>query len=298
MSMRKVLVVGRSGQVAQSLAEAALSAAHRNLVCLGRDACDIGDRESVRAAVHSHEPDVIVNAAAYTAVDQAETDADAAFLINEQGPRFLAEAAAEHSIPLIHLSTDYVFDGRAAEPYAVDAPTKPLGVYGASKLAGEKAVEASGASAVILRTAWVYGAYGKNFLKTMLRVAEGRDELGVVDDQRGAPTSSHDIARVILHVADVLLEQGRPVAGTYHLVADGEATWADFAEAIFAESERHGGPTAIVNRITTADYPTPAARPAYSVLDSQSLKTTFGVELPYWTAPIESVVQRVLAAAD
>lgn len=297
MSRLKILVAGRSGQVAASLAEAAADFPTIELVAQGRPELDITSAESIAQAIERHDPDVLINAAAYTAVDQAETEPDAAFLGNETGPRLLAQATAAVGIPLFHLSTDYVFNGQGALPYREDDPVEPLGVYGGSKLAGEKAVAEGNPRHLILRTAWVYGAHGKNFLKTMLRVADGRDELGVVADQKGAPTSSHDIADALLQLATIVAE-GRESWGTYHLVANGEAVWADFAEAIFAASSRQSGPTSKVNRIGTEDFPTPAARPAYSVLNNSKLRDTFGIELPLWSAPIPDIVERVLKEKD
>ncbi|MEM1409266.1 MAG: dTDP-4-dehydrorhamnose reductase, partial [Pseudomonadota bacterium] len=183
MSKATILVAGRSGQVAQSLREAAAQQTEFNVVTLGRPELDITDRASVERAMAQHKPDLVINAAAYTAVDQAEEESTAAYAVNEQGPRLLAEISAAHNVPLIHLSTDYVFDGQGKRPYREDDAVSPLGVYGASKLAGEQAVRDANPHHLILRTAWVYGAYGKNFLKTMLRVAASRDELSVVADQ-------------------------------------------------------------------------------------------------------------------
>ena len=297
--MLRILVAGRSGQVAQSLIEAATGREGLTVTALGRPDLDIADRASVSAAIAAHAPHVLINAAAYTAVDLAETERDAAFLGNETGPRHLAEATAEAGLPLIHLSTDYVFNGRGTAPYTEKEPTDPLGVYGASKLAGEEAVAAANPRHLTLRTAWVYGAHGKNFLKTMLRVAETRDELSVVADQRGAPTSSHDIAAALLDLSEAIVREGTdPVWGTYHMAARGEAVWADFAEAIFAASAALGGPTARVKRITTAEYPTPAERPAYSVLDSGALHRAFGVRLPVWQEPVAGIVARILERKD
>lgn len=299
MTPLRILVAGRSGQVASSLAEAAGQRPGYELTCLGRPELDITDRQGVGAAIDAAAADIVINAAAYTAVDQAETEPDAARAGNEAGPRNLAEATAEKGVPLIHLSTDYVFNGEGSRPYCEDDPTDPLGVYGASKLAGERAVAAANPRHLILRTAWVYGAYGKNFLKTMLRVAGERDELRVVADQHGAPTSSHDIASGLLDLAGLVLEGGSGTPwGTYHMAARGEAVWADFADAIFEASARAGGPSASVVRITTAEYPTPARRPQYSVLDSSALERSFGVRLPDWREPVGDIVARVVQDRD
>lgn len=294
MSKLKVLVAGRSGQVAQSLIEAATAREAVELIALGRPELDITDQASVDAAIAEVDPDLVINAAAYTAVDKAEDEREAAFDGNKAGPRHLAEATAADEIPLIHISTDYVFNGQGDRPYAEDDPVAPLGVYGESKLAGERVVAGTNPRHLIFRTAWVYGVYGANFLKTMLRVADGRDELSVVADQRGAPTSSHDIAEALLDVAEAIGD-GKEAWGVYHMVAGGDAVWADFAEAIFDASSSHDGPTASVKRIPTSEYPTPAARPAYSVLDSTKLNDAFGVQLPNWRDPVSGIVARVLS---
>lgn len=294
MSALKILVAGRSGQVAQSLLEAAEQWPDFELTALGRPELDIADRASVDKAMTAVAPDLVINAAAYTAVDKAEDEREAAFAGNETGARNLAEAAALAGIPLLHISTDYVFNGQGTEPYQETDPTAPLGVYGESKLAGERAVADANPKHLILRTAWVYGVYGGNFLKTMLRVAGGRDALNVVADQRGAPTSSHEIAETLLKAA-AAIQSGNESWGTYHMAARGEAVWAEFAEAIFAASASHGGPTAQVNHIPSSEYPTPAARPAYSVLNSSKLKDAFGVELSNWREPVDAIVARVLS---
>ncbi|MEM1380215.1 MAG: dTDP-4-dehydrorhamnose reductase [Pseudomonadota bacterium] len=291
----KILVAGSTGQVAQSLVEAASLRENIALSAMGRPTLDITQAGSITSALDAIQPDLIINAAAYTAVDKAETERKAAYLVNETGPRLLAEAAREASIPLVHLSTDYVFNGQGKEPYKESDPVDPLGIYGSSKFAGEEAVRTTHTHHLILRTAWVYGVYGGNFLKTMLRVAENRDELGVVADQRGAPTSSHDIAEALLDLASAVTGNDPTQAwGTYHMTAQGDAVWADFAEAIFSASVRRDGPSAQVNRITTDNYPTPAARPAYSVLDCSALEQTFGIALPHWEASVASVVSRIL----
>ncbi|MEM9837757.1 MAG: dTDP-4-dehydrorhamnose reductase [Pseudomonadota bacterium] len=295
MSRFKILVAGRSGQVAQSLVEAAALRERIDLTCAGRPDLDIADLGSVRSAVSEAKPNLVINAAAYTAVDKAEDDRDAAFAGNETGPENLAKVTVEAGIPLFHISTDYVFSGQATAPYTEDHPTDPLGVYGSSKLAGEQAVAHHNPKHLILRTAWVYGVYGANFLKTMLRVAEGRNELNVVADQYGAPTSSHDIASGLLDLAEaVLADPNNARWGTFHMSAGGDAVWAEFAEAIFAASAINDGPSATVNRIPTTEYPTPAERPAFSVLNSSALEQAYGVRLPHWKEPVAGVVARVL----
>lgn len=299
MSTLTILVAGKSGQVARSLCEAAEKRSGIKLVAMGRPDLDIADRESVDRALAQVKPDVLINAAAYTAVDNAENDREAAYAGNEAGPRHLAEASAAQGIPIIHLSTDYVFDGEGDRPYKESDAVSPLGVYGKSKLAGEEAVARANPEHLILRTAWVYGAFGKNFLKTMLAVAEGRDELRVVADQKGAPTSSHDIAEALLDLAGKVGPGTEPdLYGTYHMAARGETVWASFAEAIFEASQAHGGPIASVEHIPSSEYPTPAKRPSYSVLDSSALANAFGVRLPDWQEPVPGIVARVLQEKD
>jgi len=255
------------------------------------------DDERIYAALAAERPDVIVNAAAHTAVDKAESERDLAFAINAEGAGAVARAAARMGVPLVHVSTDYVFSGDKPAPYTeVDAPA-PTGVYGASKLAGEQAVLASGADAAILRTAWVYSPFGANFVKTMLRLAETRDELGVVADQRGNPTSALDLADAVLAVAANLKADAAPeLRGLFHATGSGEASWADFARAIFAASAARGGPSARVKSITTAEYPTPARRPANSRLDCSLLAQHHGVRLPDWRSSTNAVVARLVYA--
>jgi dTDP-4-dehydrorhamnose reductase len=291
-----ILVVGSEGQVAQSLAEAGRRRG-LDLKARGRPVLDLTRRASICEALDGAAPKIVINAAAYTAVDQAETDEAAAFALNAEGPGMLAEETAARGLPLIHLSTDYVFDGEAQGPIPPDAATAPLGVYGRSKLAGEEAVSAGNPEHLIFRTAWVYGPFGKNFLRTMLRLAKDRDTLNVVADQRGCPTTSTLIAESLLSVAESLKEGSAPW-GTYHLTASGETSWAGFAEAIFEESRTQGGPSATVNPIPSADYPTPAKRPSYSVLDCTETQKRFGLALPDWRREVAGIVGRVLAEAD
>ncbi|MEH6409104.1 MAG: dTDP-4-dehydrorhamnose reductase [Hyphomonas sp.] len=288
-----ILVAGRAGQVAQALANLPATS-DVAISTMGRPELDICDAAMVEAAVASVAPDMIVNAAAYTAVDQAESDSAAAFAVNRDGAANLAKAAAARRIPILHLSTDYVFDGTKKSPYEEIDPVAPLGVYGASKLAGEQEVAAANAAHVILRTAWVYSPVGKNFLKTMLRVADGRDELGVVDDQVGNPTSADDIAVGLIAVARRIADDENWTPGVYHMTGAGEASWADFAAFIFEASDALGGPTAHVRRITSAEYPTPVARPANSRLDCAKLSAKFGVTLPAWEDSTRACLEQLL----
>ena len=289
----RIAVTGKTGQVVTSLIERA--AGSHEIVTLGRPECDLADLATVAPAIMAARPDVVVNAGAFTAVDGAENARDAAFAINGAGAGEVARAAHEMGIPIIHISTDYVFDGSKPAPYLTSDPVAPLGVYGASKLAGEQAVLANHPEAVILRTAWVYSPFGGNFVKTMLRLAETRDSLGVVADQIGNPTSALDIADGVLAVAVALINgpQAAP-RGIFHMTGGGEASWAELAEAVFAASAGHGGPSAQVNHITTSEYPTPAARPANSRLDCALLEQAYGVRLPDWRASVAQVVARLI----
>lgn len=290
-----VLVIGRKGQVATSLAEAARTA-DLSVTVLGRPEIDLADPSSIHTAIAGCGADVVVNAAAYTAVDKAESERDLTFAINADGVKHLAEACAQTGRPLIHISTDYVFDGTAPGPYAEDDPVAPLGVYGASKLAGEDFVRAACPNHVILRTAWVVSPFGHNFVKTMLRLAETREELGVVDDQRGSPTYAPHLADAILGIAAQVADgSGDGPWGTYNAAGTGEATWCDVAREVFEHSARLGGPSATVRPITTADYPTPAQRPANSRLDCSRMAATFGISLPDWRQGIEECVLRLRA---
>jgi dTDP-4-dehydrorhamnose reductase len=294
----RIIVVGKEGQVARALAERA-RAHGAQAVLVGRPKLDLADPSGIEDALIETGGDVIVNAAAYTAVDQAESDPELAEAINGIGAGVVAGAATAMNVPVIHLSTDYVFDGTADRPYREDDPVSPLGAYGASKLLGEEAVAAEAENHVILRTAWVYSPFGKNFVKTMLRLAADREELGVVGDQYGSPTSALDIADGILAISRNLLEkpEERSLRGLFHMTGTGFASWAEFATEIFALSARLGGASAKVRPIATADYPTPAKRPANSRLDCSKLKEVHGVALPPWRSSLEHCVRRLIDEA-
>lgn len=285
----RVLVTGITGQVGGALAGRAAPEGI-NWLPAGRDRLDLSAPATIAAAVEALAPDAVVNPAAYTAVDAAETDAETAFRVNRDGPAALAAACAARGIPLIHLSTDYVFDGTGTRPYRTDDPVAPLGIYGASKEAGEQAVRAALADHIILRTAWVYAAAGRNFVNTMLRVGAERDELRVVADQRGTPTNAGDIADAIAALL-AARRDGIALRGTFHYTAAGETSWHGLAEAVFRRAERHWGRRPVVHAIATADYPTPARRPAYSVLDNSTLDGT-GVAVPRrpWEAALNAVL--------
>ena len=293
------MVTGREGQVVRSLLERA-SKTKFQIVPIGRPELDLaGDPGIIEAAVARNRPDIIVSAAAYTKVDEAESEPELAYAVNEAGPRAIARAARQLSVPLIHLSTDYVFDGCKGSPYRESDETRPTGIYGASKLAGEQAVLGEYDDCAVLRTAWLYGPFGANFPKTMLRLAREREEIGVVADQRGNPTSALDIADGILRIAANLCDNSDPAQrGLFHMTGTGDASWAEFAEAVFEVSAKLGGPSAKVRRIRTVDYPTAAKRPPNSRLDSSKLVRVHGVSLPDWHSSMKEVVARLLLQSD
>jgi dTDP-4-dehydrorhamnose reductase len=292
----KLLVTGRSGQLAQSLLEAG-SRSHFDVVAVGRPGLDLSRIASIEANIEQMNPSIVVNAAAYTAVDKAESEPEQAHAINARGAGEVAAACERHGIPLIHISTDYVFEGRKAEPYVEDDAVGPTSVYGRSKLEGEQRVAAACSRSIILRTAWVYSPFGHNFVKTMLRLAASRAEIAVVDDQVGCPTYAPHLADAVLAVAERVLAHGRHQGlwGVYHAAGQGQATWCTFAREIFRCSAKLGGPAAEVKAITTADYPTAAGRPANSRLDCSKLARVFGVCLPDWREGTAQCVRRLIA---
>ena len=288
----RIIVTGKQGQVVSSLIER--GAGKADIIALGRPEFDLAE-ENVAAAFDTLRPDVIVNAAAYTMVDKAETDSETAMRVNAIGAGAVASAATRLGVPLIHLSTDYVFDGAQNRPYREDDPTGPTGVYGRTKLEGERRVAANCGNHAILRTAWVYSPFGSNFVRTMLRLGETRSELGVVADQQGNPTSALDIADGVLEIAQRLTRDPSPaLRGVFHMSGAGEATWADFATEVFALAQARGRAPVVVKRIGTTDYPTPAKRPANSRLDNTRLIKTFGFSLPDWRSSLTLCVDRLL----
>ncbi len=294
----RIAVTGREGQVARALIEVGATTGV-TVVPVGRPALNLAHPAGIGPALAAARPDVIVNAAAYTAVDKAEAEPALALAINGAGAGLVAEAAAALGVPVLHLSTDYVFDGTLDRPYREDDPTGPLGAYGRSKLAGEQAVAAATPHHVILRTAWVYAPFGNNFVRTMLRLAETRDEVGVVADQWGCPTSALDIAATVVAVARRLAGHSATpgLFGTFHMTGQGEAVWADVAEAVFDRAAALGAPRARVRRITTAEYPTPARRPANSRLDGARLAAAYGLTLPAWRSSVAACVERLVGEA-
>lgn len=278
-----LLVFGRHGQVGSELLRAPPPPGW-TVRGLGRDEADLTRPDTVAAAVAVARPTVVVNAAAYTAVDRAESEAELAFAVNRDGPAALARACARQGVPLIHLSTDYVFNGRKPAPYVEDDPIDPLNVYGASKAAGEQAVREAGADHIILRTSWVFSPFGLNFVKTMLRLGRERPQLGIVGDQTGCPTAAADIAGTVLALAAALGQGRRDGLGTFHFCNAGATTWFGFAEAIFERVAAAGGTVPALKAIATDQYPTPAVRPRNSVLDGTRIGSVHGIHPRPWRA--------------
>lgn len=296
MSRPRVLIVGAAGQVGIELRRSFSEATE--VTALGRGEIDLVLPEQVRRTVRSIAPDVILNAAAYTAVDRAESEPEIARAVNAVAPAVLAEEALRSDALLVHYSTDYVFDGSKTTPWLETDLPKPLNVYGATKLAGEQAIQQVGGRYLIFRTSWVYGPYGKNFLFTMLRLAAERDRLNVVDDQIGAPTTSCELADATRAVVDHVLASDSGAAaqwaGLYHMTCAGSASWCGFARAIFERSEAildRKKPQ--VNPIATSEYPTPAKRPNYSVLSNEKLAARFGIRLRHWESALDFTMERV-----
>ncbi|MFT4114935.1 dTDP-4-dehydrorhamnose reductase [Silvibacterium sp.] len=289
MAEQRILILGANGQLGQALQR---TFAGEGLVeALGRDRCDLANLDQVRSAVQAFEPTLILNAAAYTAVDKAESEPELAALVNAEAPGVLAEEAKTRGALLVHYSTDYVFDGSKSSPWVEDDATGPLNVYGATKLEGERNILATGARAFIFRTSWVVSAEGKNFLRTMLKLGAERDALKIVNDQYGAPTSTHALAE---GTKAVLASEGiKSVASdVYHMSCAGETSWAGFAQAIFdaAALPREQG-WATVTGIPASEYPTPAKRPTNSVMSNEKLAAHFGVRLPSWEAETRSILK-------
>ncbi|MGK7882946.1 MAG: dTDP-4-dehydrorhamnose reductase [Crocosphaera sp.] len=287
--MHKILLTGSDGQVGQDLQQTLVTIGE--VIATNRQQLDLTSPENIRKVIQETKPDIIVNSAAYTAVDKAESEADVAFAVNSIAPAIMAEEAKKIGAFLLHISTDYVFDGTKNTPYLETDVTHPLGVYGQTKLAGEEGIEKNGDHYLILRTAWVYGTKGKgNFVKTMLRLGQEKEELGIVSDQVGSPTWSYDIAHTITQILTNLnLAETREV---YHFTNSGVASWYDLAVAIFEEGKNIGFPLNIkqVNPITTEEYPTPAKRPHYSVLSGKKIANLLGYNAPYWRDSLKEML--------
>lgn len=286
--MTRLALTGQHGQVARALAE--LAPPEITLVPLARPDFDLADPATFAPALDTSKPDAILSVAAYTAVDEAESDRDTAHAVNATAPGLLGAEAARRNIPILHLSTDYVFDGTKGD-WREEDPPAPLGVYGASKLAGERAVAAATPNHMILRTAWVISPFGRNFARTILNAARTRPALSVVDDQHGNPTSAHEIARALLLLAPRLIADPSPaLRGTFHMSAEGQTTWAGLARALIAEA----GLSTPVTPIATADWPTPATRPAYSTLAGSKLARIHGLRLADWRDTLPGIVTRIM----
>lgn len=291
-----ILLFGAGGQLGQEFFRAGTACAVP-LVALSRAEADIADRAAVRGAFERHRPSLVVNAAAYTKVDAAESDTEAARRGNEIGPAILAEASAAVGVPLVHISTDYVFDGSKDGPYAEDDPIAPINAYGRTKAAGEQAVRGAAQRHMILRTSWVYGEFGQNFLKTMLKRAETNDELRVVADQRGCPTSTADLAAAILAIAPRLVANEN-VWGTYHYAGSGATTWHGFTSRIVAAQAPLTRRAPRVTPISASEFPTAARRPANSVLDCAKFARVFGFAGRPWAEETERIVQALMGPKE
>lgn len=284
--MKTILILGAQGQLGLELQSIFRDAGR--VIAHSRAECDLGQPNSIRSAVRAVRPEVILNAAAYTAVDRAESEPDLAMRINGEAPGILAEEAKKNGALLVHYSTDYVFDGSKAAPYIEGDLTHPLNVYGATKLAGERNIQQVGGSYLIFRTTWVFSPHGKNFLLTMLRLGQEREHLNIVDDQHGAPTSALAIAEGTRRVLNSIGERpAEEVSGVYHMTCSSQTTWCGFARAIFSNAPVEKS-WATVTGIPSSEYPTPATRPANSVLSNEKLKATFGVELPSWQSALDT----------
>lgn len=290
----RILIVGNAGQLGRELER--IFTGFGPIVGVDRESVDLADAEQTRELVGCAAPDIILNAAAYTAVDRAESERNLAYAINEQAPRILAEEAHRRNALFVHYSTDYIFDGSKSSPWVETDTPNPLNVYGASKLAGERAVENSGGKFLIFRTSWVYGPHGHNFLLTMLRLGRERDHLSIVDDQVGGPTTSIELARATHSIVTGILAGrfGAPQdwTGLYHMTCGGSVSWFGFAEAIFARAAQLLGLNPpVLTPIATKDYPTPAARPRYSVLSNAKLQARFAEKLSSWESALEETLQ-------
>ena len=294
--MIKALVFGKDGQLGRSLAMRSPDFAGVNLLLLDRNACDVLNSASITSAVELHRPDVIINATAYTAVDLAESQVEIAQRINCDAVRGMAENARRQSVPLIHISTDYVFDGERKTPYRETDRVSPLGIYGKTKLAGEEGIQEITEKHLIFRTSWLYSPFGKNFVQTMLTLLSQKTEIGVVNDQRGCPTSCLDLAGAILNILPEVTHPRFEKFGTYHLVPEKQMTWYDFTRAIQFEAtkilgKKWPGTDCQIKAVTSAQFPTLAKRPSYSVLSAAKFTASFGFHLPDFNHSLTEVLQ-------
>ena len=290
----KVLITGAQGQVGKELTQIANKKGF-DVIAAGRAELDITQTQNIEDYITQCQPDIVINAAAFTAVDKAESEQDLAFAINRDGAKNIAGACKKHNIPLLHISTDYVFDGTKSKPYSEDDSVSPLGVYGESKWQGEEAIRNNLSDYLILRVAWVFGAQGNNFVKTMLRLGNDKSELNVVADQFGGPSPAKDIALTLIDLVEQYQKNNTLTWGTYHYCGKSKTTWYDFAKEIFNQAFILGllDKEIKVNPITTAEYPTAAKRPGNSMLDCSKLKKTFGIEMPEWKEALKSVLMEL-----
>lgn len=290
----RILVIGQKGQLGTELMKAPWpSGVHVQSV--GQEDLDLSQLDAVERFIAGDASDVVVNAAAYTAVDKAESEPELAFVINRDAPGVLAQSCASRSVPFIHVSTDYVFDGSKAEPYVEEDPIAPINTYGESKAAGEEAVRTANEQHLILRTSWLYSAHGQNFIKSMLRLASQRDELRVVNDQHGCPTSAADLAEAIVSLCGQIAAKREIQWGTYHYAGRGDTTWCGFADAVFETLQECGGRRPQLLGIPTSQYPTPARRPANSRMNCARIERTFGIQTRPWRESCNAVVKKLLA---
>ncbi len=290
MTSPPILVIGRSGQLAQALA----ALGRPDIVFAGRPEADLTEPPSLARALEDRRPAVVLNTGAYTSVDGAESEPDTARAVNADGPASLAALCARAGVPLIHLSTDCVFDGRKATAYKPEDPAGPLCVYGATKLAGERAVAAAGPRHLIIRVSWIFSQYGNSFVRTMLKAAGAREEVTVVNDQYGCPTHAPTLAQALVRIAEAAASPGFGAWGTFHLAGAGETDRASMTREIYAESARRGGPSARVRGVASAEYPTPATRPLNARLDMTHTTRVFGVTLPDWRLGLAETVAAIL----
>lgn len=295
MVRREILITGAGGQLGTELQRCTWPEGWQ-VTAVDVDVLDLRDTAAILALIALRPWAAIINGAAYTAVDKAETDLITAWAVNAMAPAVFAEGCAKAGIPLVQVSTDYVFAGDKAGAWEINDPVAPLGVYGASKLSGELAVRTSGACHAIVRTAWVVSAHGANFVKTMLRVAESQDRVNVVADQRGSPTSATDLAAAVMTIAVRLVEEADAPTGTFHFSNVGDISWADFATEIFRQSTMRGGPGANVTPIPSSDYPTPAQRPANSVLSHDAIRAAYGIAPRDWREALSDILDELIGA--
>ena len=293
-----ILIIGKHGMLARELQEC-FRASGYDVVCQGRPEIDVCKPETIRKVLLHDQPSVIINAAAYTAVDQAESEPDLAFAINRDGVKYLAENAQPLGIPLIHISTDYVFDGKSHRPYREEDPKSPIGVYGQSKWEGEEALRQCHPHHIILRTAWLYSIHGRNFLKTIVRKAKEGQDLRVVNDQHGCPTWAKDVALALVVITEAIQAGHEVPWGTYHFCGAGVATWYEFAHAIIDQAQDLSPFKAgRIDPITTDEYPTSTKRPAYSVLDCSKIDQAFAVKPPYWRDSMQQCLKELFTCPD